>query len=99
MLVAVRCAGFGNRAFVSAKLQNQLTGVEVPEPAPARPQLLYCDEQRVCDLVPYLVHASGLTETDEEKDGLPVLLSAKVENEKGVMAEGSVEALLSTADL
>ncbi len=99
VLVAVRCEGFGSRAFVSATLRNLATEVEVEEPAPARPQLLFCDDANVCDLVPYLVHASGLTATDEEKDGLRVRLTVKARNETGVMATGSVEAVLSTANL
>jgi hypothetical protein len=99
VLVAVRCHGFGSRAFISATLRNLITDVEVVEPAPARPQLLYCGDDGVCDLVPYLVHASGLTETDEERDGLHVLLTATARNEAGAVAEGSVEVVLSTADL
>jgi hypothetical protein len=100
VLVGVRCTGFGNRAFVSATLRNLNSGVEVEEPEPARPQLLYCaEEEDVCDLVPYLVHASGLTETDEEKHGLPVALTARVRDEQGVEAETTREIVLSTADL
>jgi hypothetical protein len=100
ILIAVRCIGFGSRAFVSATLRNLVTDVVVAEPAPARPQLLYCgDASDACDLVPYLAHASGLTETDEEKDGLRVLLTARARNDAGVMAEGSREIVLSTADL
>lgn len=99
VLIAVRCLGFDKRAFVSATLRNLLTGVEVEEPAPARPQLLYCHDAGVCDLVPYLVHASGLTQTNEEKDGLMVRLTARVHNDAGTMAETSLDAVLSTADL
>ena len=99
VLVAVRCHGFGSRAFISATLRNLVTDVEVEEPAPARPQLLYCGDDDGCDLVPSLVHASGLTDTDEERDGLHVLLTAKARNEAGAVAEGSVEVVLSTADL
>lgn len=98
VLVGVRCTGFGNRAFVSAIMHNDTTGVEVTEPRPARPQLLYC-EAGVCDLVPYLVHASGIAPTDAEKDGLQVRLTVTVDNESGVTAEGSREVVLSTADL
>jgi hypothetical protein len=100
VLVAVRCSGFGNRAFVSATLKNLNTDAEVLEPEPARPQLLYCGEEEVCDLVPYLVHASGLTETDEEKDGLPVALTVRVRDDQNDSeAEATREAVLSTADL
>jgi hypothetical protein len=100
VLVAVRCTGFGNRAFISATLKNLRTDAEVLEPEPARPQLLYCGEEEVCDLVPYLVHASGLTETDEEKDGLPVALTVRVRDDQNDSeAEATREAVLSTADL
>jgi len=99
VLVGVRCSGFGSRAFVSAELENLNSGVVVEEPAPARPQLLYCDDQGSCDLVPYLVHASGLTMTDAEKNGLHVRLTAHVRNEAGASGDCSREAVLSTADL
>jgi hypothetical protein len=98
VIVGVRCIGFGNRAFVSAIMHNDVTDVEVAEPPPARPQLLYCD-QGVCDLVPYLVHASGIAPTDVEKDGLQVRITAKVSSDSGLVAEDSREVVLSTADL
>lgn len=101
IIVGVRCVSFGKRVFVSAELRNLATGALVLEPEPARPQLLYCEdgEDGACDLVPYLVHASGLTESDEEKDGLRVLLTARARSETGKQAEGSREIVLSTADL
>ena len=99
LIVAVRSHGFGSRAFVSAKLRNLQSGAEVEEPAPARPQLLFCGPEGFCDLVPYLVHASGLTESDEEKDGLEVELSAEVRTEAGVGAQDFRQVVLSTADL
>jgi hypothetical protein len=98
VMVAVRSVGIGKRAFVSASLRNLTTDVEVEEPAPARPQLLYCGDDGFCDLVPYLVHASGIA-ADEERDGLRVSVTARVRNEAGAQAEASVEAVLSTADL
>src|SRR5687767_2350482 len=99
VLVGVRCTGFGSRAFVSATLRNLRSGVEIEEPEPARPQLLYCAEEGVCDLVPYLVHASGLTESNEEKHGLPIELTARVRDEQGNEAAAKREAVLSTAGL
>ena len=49
--------------------------------------------------MPYLVHASGLTETDEEKDGLPVALTVRVRDDQNdSAAEATREAVLSTAD-
>jgi hypothetical protein len=99
LIVGVRSVGFGSRAFVSAKLRNLVSGVVVEEPEPARPQLLFCGVAGVCDLVPYLVHASGLTESDEEKDGLSVEVTAEVRSEAGASAQGSRQVVLSTADL
>jgi hypothetical protein len=99
VLLAVRCLGFEKRAFVSAKLGNLLTDVEVEEPPPARPQLLYCHDQGICDLVPYLAHTSGLTGSDEEKDGLPVRVTVEVHDGAGAHAETSRDVTLSTADL
>lgn len=99
VLVGVRCSGFGSRAFVSAELENLASGVVVTEPAPARPQLLYCGDSGDCDLVPYLVHVSGLTKTDAEKDGLAVRLTVLVRNEAGVNGQCSRQVVLSTAEL
>lgn len=101
IVVAVRCTSCGKRMFVSAELSNLATGIVVAEPEPARPQLLYCadGEDGACELVPYLVHASGLTESDQEKDGLRALLTAKARTETGEQAESSREIVLSTADL
>lgn len=99
VLLAVRCVGVEKRAFVSATLSNLLTDVEVEEPAPARPQLLYCHDQGVCDLVPYLAHTSGLTASDDEKDGLPVQVTIRVHDDAGASAETSRHIKLSTADL
>jgi hypothetical protein len=98
VLVGVRCSGFGNRAFVSGSLTDPQTSKETEEPEPARPQLLYC-EQGLCDLVPYLVHATGLTPTFAEMDGLEVTLSANVRSETGAHADASRTIVLSTADL
>jgi hypothetical protein len=99
LLTGVRSVGFGNRAFVSATLTNLQTGKVVSEPPPARPQLLYCGDVGACDLVPYLVHASGIVEPDQDAHGVRVLLAAAVRNEAGVAAEGSCEVVLSTEDL
>ena len=99
LMVGVRCTGFGNRTFISATLENLTTGASVSEPAPARPQLLYCNDDGVCDLVPYLVHASGITAPDEDKHGVRLRLTAHARNEAGSMAEGSRDVVLSTEDL
>jgi hypothetical protein len=88
--MAVRCVGFGNRAFVEVTLTNPATGKEVttpPIPA-AKPSLLPClpEDPQVCDLVPLFVMTGGLAAPDE-KDGLLVEVRAAVRNEAGVMRE------------
>jgi len=98
VLLGVRCIGFGNRAFVSLRVRNSNTGTELVAPAPARPQLLFCDGD-VCDLVPITVMMGGLTQTDAERDGLPIEITADVHNAAGVTGEASCHAVLSTADL
>src|SRR5262245_23017707 len=99
ILFAVRTVGVGKRAFVAMTLRNMTSGREVLAPAPVRPQLFICDDADICDLVPLLVMAGGLTETGEERDGLRVEVRADVENEAGVRAEVTREAVLSTEDL
>jgi hypothetical protein len=98
VLLGVRCIGFGSRAFVSITLRDSNTGSEIVAPAPARAQLLFCDGDN-CDLVPITVMAGGLTATNEERDGLPIEVSAEVHNDAGVMGTGTATAVLSTADL
>lgn len=99
VLLGIRGEGFGNRAFVSLTLENSLTGAQAVSPAPVRPQLFYCHDENVCDLVPILAMASGLVRPSEESDGLRILVHAKVHNAAGVQAEATQTALLSTADL
>jgi hypothetical protein len=98
VLLAVRCTGFGQRAFVSITLRNLNSGFELVAPAPARPQLLFCADD-VCDLVPITVIASGLTQLDSERDGLPIEVTAEVRNAAGVSGRDTKQAVLSTADL
>ncbi len=98
VLLGVRCIGFGSRAFVSVTLKNQNTGTELVAPAPARPQLLFCEGED-CDLVPITVMAGGLTQSDDERDGLPIEITAEVRNQAGVSGSAARTALLSTADL
>jgi len=98
LLLAVECVGFGSRAFVTITLKNSNTGVELVAPAPARPQLLFCDGA-VCNLVPITVMAGGLTQSDAERDGLPIEVIADVHNDAGVTGSATRHAVLSTADL
>lgn len=99
VFLAVRCIGFGSRAFVNITLTNELTQVQVFSPEPVRPQLLYCREPSVCDLVPILAMTGGLTEPDVERNGLPIEVAVEVHNQAGLAASATQAAVLSTADL
>lgn len=99
VLLGVRCIGFGNRAFVNLTLTNLLTSVQVFSPSPVRPQLLFCSEPTTCDLVPILAMTGGLTAPGEERDGVPIHVTAEVHNQAGLAASATQEAVLSTADL
>ena len=99
VLVGVRCIGFGKRAYVNLTLTNEQTSVQVFSPAPVRPQLLYCSEPSICDLVPLLAMTGGLTAPGEERDGLPIQIAAEVHTDAGLAASATKEAVLSTADL
>lgn len=96
--LAVRCIGFGSRAFVSIQVKNLRAGNELTAPAPARPQLLSC-EAAACDLVPLTMMMGGIAASDAERDGLPIQITATVHNQAGVMGQASTSAVLSTADL
>jgi hypothetical protein len=98
VLLGVRCIGFGSRAFVSITLRDSNTGNEIVAPAPARAQLLFCDGDN-CDLVPITVMAGGLTQTNEERNGLPIEIDTEVHNQAGVSGTATATAILSTADL
>ncbi|HET7542272.1 MAG TPA: hypothetical protein VFK05_20530, partial [Polyangiaceae bacterium] len=98
VLLGVRCVGFGQRAFVSLRVQNLVDGTELTAPAPARPQLLFC-EGEVCDLVPITMMMGGIAANDADRDGLGIEISAEVHNAAGLTGQCSRRATLSTADL
>ncbi|HEY3500370.1 MAG TPA: hypothetical protein VGK73_37015 [Polyangiaceae bacterium] len=101
LFLAVRCVGFGSRAFVGFTLSNLTSEREIVAPPPARPQLLFCheDDKSVCDLVPVTVMTGGLTDPEEERDGLAVRIRVDVSNTAGAVADAAREILLSTEDL
>ena len=99
VLLGVRTIGFGTRAFVAMSLRNLETNAEVIAPAPVRPQLFFCNDEGVCDLVPLLVMTAGLTETDAERDGALIEVRADVHNADGTRGSAAREAVLSTEDL
>jgi len=98
VLLGVRCVGFGQRAFVSLRVQNLVDGTELLAPAPAHPQLLFC-EGDVCDLVPITMMMGGIAANDAERDGLAIEISVEVHNAAGLTGQASKHATLSTADL
>jgi hypothetical protein len=97
--MAVRCVGFGNRAFVAVTLRDPATGKEVTTPLqtppPARPDLLLCepDDPGVCDKIPMFVMTAGLA-APEDKDGLRIEIVATVYNQAGLRGEAMGSGVL-----
>ncbi len=101
VMLGVRTLGFGGRAFVGFTLVNQARGNEIVAPPPVRPQLFFCLEEDpdVCELVPVTVMTGGITDPDEERDGLAVRIIVTAETADGVSGSDEAEVVLSTADL
>jgi len=98
-LLAVRCSGLGERAFVAITISNPDDGRSVTAPAGASPRLLACDDAGLCDLVPLLVMTGGLVPPGVDRDGLAVVIRADASNLAGVTASVERAAFLSTASL
>lgn len=98
-LLAVRCSGLGERAFVSVIIRNVATGDEVSAPAGQDPRLLLPRGDGVYDLLPLLVMTGGLVAPGDERDGLPVLVRVDASNTAGDAASVEREAVLSTDTL
>jgi hypothetical protein len=94
-VLAVRCLGFGNKAFVDVTLENLDSGATVSTLPSSRPQLLVCREQPkgACDMLPIYVMTGGLADPSE-KDGLRIRVIADVHSEAGDEASGSREGVL-----
>ena len=94
-VLAVRCLGFGNKAFVNVTLENLGSGATVSTLPSSRPQLLVCREQPkgACDMLPIYVMTGGLADPSE-KDGLRIRVTADVHTEAGDEASGSREGVL-----
>jgi hypothetical protein len=101
VMLGVRTIGFGGRAFVGFTLLNQASGNEIVAPPPVRPQLFFCTDEDpdVCELVPVTVMTGGLTDPEEERDGLEVRILVTAETTTGVSGSDEAEVVLSTADL
>jgi hypothetical protein len=96
--LAVRCIGFGNKAFVDVTLENLSSGAMVSTLPSSRPQLLVCREQpsNACDMLPLYVMTGGLADPSE-KDGLRIRVTATVRGVDGEEASGSREGVLRKA--
>jgi hypothetical protein len=94
-ILAVRCVGFGNKAFVVVTLENLTSGAMVSTLPSSRPQLLICRDtpKGACDMLPINVMTGGLA-APEEKDGLRIRVTAKVRGEKSGEATATSEGVL-----
>jgi hypothetical protein len=94
-ILAVRCIGFGNKAFVDVTLENLSSGAMVSTLPSSRPQLLVCrdEPEGACDMLPIFVMTGGLA-APEEKDGLHIRVTAKVRGEKSGEATATREGVL-----
>ena len=98
-LLAVRCGGLGNAAFVGVEIANGATGDTVSAPPSASPRLLLCRDSQVCDLLPLLVMTGGLVPPGTDRDGLAVHIRVDASNAEGLSASVERDAFLSTAAL
>lgn len=98
-LLAVRCSGLGERAFVAITITNPADGRRVSAPAGQSPRLLACMSSGICDLLPLLVMTGGLVPPGADRDGLAVLIRADASNSDGMAASVEREAFLSAASL
>lgn len=98
-LLAVRCGGLGNRAFVEVRIQNAASGATVVAPAGPSPRLLLCREAGVCDLLPLLVMTGGLVQPGEARNGLAVIIGVDASSPDARAASVEREAVLTTDGL
>jgi hypothetical protein len=98
-LLAVRCSGLGERAFVALRITNPVDGRQVSAPAGQSPRLLACASAGQCDLLPLLVMTGGLVAPGSERAGLAVVIRADASNLEGLAASVERDAFLSAASL
>jgi hypothetical protein len=98
-LLAVRCRGLGERAFVAITIRRPADGRSVSAPAGQSPRLLACNADGSCDLLPLLVMTGGLVAPGTNRDGLAVVIRADASNLEGVSTSVEREAFLSAAAL
>jgi len=93
-VLAIRCVGFGTRAFVDVTLVNLDSDASVMTPVSIHPALLLCrGDAGVCDDLPIYLMTGGLADPDK-KDGLHVQVTADVHNDGGQMGSASVDGVL-----
>jgi hypothetical protein len=98
-LLAVRCRGLGQRAFVAITITNPADERSVSAPAGDSPRLLACSPDGACDLLPLLVMTGGLVPPGADRDGLAVVIRADASNLDGMAASVERAAFLSAAAL
>jgi len=98
-LLAVRCQGFGDRAFVGLTITDPASGRAVTAPAGQSPRLLACQSDDICELLPLLVMTGGLVPPGEDREGLRVVVRAEASNWAGAAASVEREAVLRGAEL
>lgn len=95
-LLAVRCSGFGRRAFVGISLTSAMTGRQVTSPPSAEPSLLLCrdDAETVCDLLPIFVMTGALVGPEASSAGVPIVVRADAHHRDGLSASVERQAIL-----
>ena len=93
--LAVRCIGFGTKAFVDVMLENLDSGETVRTLPSSRPQLLIPRDEPAgaADMLPIYVMTGGLADPSE-KDGLRIRVTAEVQNPQGDEGSASREGIL-----
>lgn len=95
-LLAVRCSGFGERAFITIWMTSLLTGQRASLTTPTAQPLACDDEGLDCDLMPILMMTGAFGEP-ETLEGLDVEAGGECRGERGEKAETRRRAVLSTA--
>ncbi len=105
-LMAVRCSGLGDRAFIGVTLTHVVSGKAVTAPPTPDPRLLVPRAGGVYDLLPILVMTGGLLTTGgglrppgEPVAELPVRVRVEAANVEGESTSVERDAILSAADL
>lgn len=96
-LLAVRCIGFGEEAFVTAWLTHLPSGQRASLSTPTS-QLLSCADELACDLMPILIMTGGFGEITA-LDGTRVEAGGRCRSESGTQAEAVREGVLSIEEL